>query len=126
MAEAVDLLQEVLELIFSYLCIASHLSDIFSDSSWKFLIKKSKFWRRSRIVTAEDIKLWIGDHNLFISGETFIPEKQIRKIRRDHFCPILMSFLLVVLPSLPTILTMPVNKWGKCTLVGPSIFQFWS
>ena len=80
----------------------------------------------TRILTAEDIKLWIGDHNLFISGETFIPEKQIRKIRRDQFCPILMSFLLVVLPSLPTILTMPLNKWGKCTLVGLSIFQFWS
>ena len=49
MAEAVDLLQEVLELIFSYLCIASLLSDIFSDSSWKCVIKKSKFCRRSRM-----------------------------------------------------------------------------
>ena len=39
----------------------------------------------TRILTAEDIKLWIGDHNLFISGETFIPEIQIRKIRKDHF-----------------------------------------
>ena len=39
----------------------------------------------TRIRTAEDIKLWIGDHNLEISGETFIPEIQIRKIRKDHF-----------------------------------------
>ena len=39
----------------------------------------------TRILTAEDIKLWIGDHNLDIFGETFIPEKQIRKLKRDHF-----------------------------------------
>ena len=58
----------------------------------------------TRILTTKDIKFWIGDHNIFISRETFIPEKQIRKLRRDHFYQILMSFLLVVLPSLPTIL----------------------
>ena len=39
----------------------------------------------TRILTAKDIKFWIGDHNIFISRETFIPEEQIRKLKRDHF-----------------------------------------
>jgi len=31
----------------------------------------------TKILTADDIKLWIGDHNLQTTGETSLPEKQI-------------------------------------------------
>ena len=82
----------------------------------------------TRILTAEDIELWIGDHNLFTSGETFIPVKRIRKIRRYHFYSILMSLLLVVWLRLPTILMeiIPITKWERSSLAQISIFQFWS
>ena len=33
----------------------------------------------TKVLTAEDIKLWIGDHNLDTAGETSLPEIQIRK-----------------------------------------------
>ena len=33
----------------------------------------------TKVLTAEDIKLWIGDHNLDTTGETSLPEIQIRK-----------------------------------------------
>ena len=37
----------------------------------------------TKVLTADDIKLWIGDHNLHTAGETSLPEKQIRQELRE-------------------------------------------
>ena len=44
-----------------------------------FFSKDSQTGLVTKVLTAEEIKLWIGDHDLHTTGETSLPEIQIRK-----------------------------------------------
>ena len=52
-----------------YIISAAHC--FYSEDSQTGLVTK--------VLTAGDVKLWIGDHNLDTTGETRLPEIQIRK-----------------------------------------------
>ena len=44
-----------------------------------FYSKHSQTGLVTKVLSAEDIKLWIGDHDLDTTGETSLPEIQIRR-----------------------------------------------
>ena len=44
-----------------------------------FYSKESQTGLVTKVLSAEDIKLWIGDHDLDTTGETSLPEIQIRE-----------------------------------------------
>ena len=44
-----------------------------------FYNKDSQTGLVTKVLTAEDIKLWVGDHDLETTGETSLPQIQIRR-----------------------------------------------
>ena len=44
-----------------------------------FYSKDSQTGLVTKVVTAKEIKLWLGDHDLDTTGETSLPEIQIRR-----------------------------------------------